>query len=426
MQGQSLRWLVPLTLWLCVAVDATALPRMALTAGSPCATCHVTAQGGGIRNNIGFVTSQNTGAIPWSKLGVASFDHSKPSWGNDTVTIGADLRSVIARLGRPTGTTEKAELPGFLYVPMQVNPYIGVKPTSWLDLVGTYNAVTAWRSYQGQSAWEAFARIHGPADLPTARVGMIQPTIGIRHDDHTMLIRATASDARRPIIPAGYAELGAEVGYQPRQWLRVDVGGFRADNLSKTAGGAVKADDFAYSARLTLLPQFIYGGSAAASTSDEGDDDFGEDDDDFGEDDSASGQADVRAGSINTWIGGSVYAAGDFQMINGFFGIGASELASLMIEAAQIQRGTNYTGLNLMALLSIRAGYEWLYFNIRAEQATATDTSASTTVESKTQQLVVGFELFPLPYFEVRPEYRILVTDAYRMNHYTLQFHTAF
>ena len=410
---------------LLLAASAFALPRMSLTAGSPCATCHIAPQGGGARNSIGFGTSQHTGAIGWSKLGIDRFDHGAPSWVGEKVSLGMDMRSVLARMGRPTGTKERAELPPFLYVPMQLQPYVSVKPTGWLDVVGSFNVATVGpqaRSFPGQAQYEVAAQVHGPAHLPSARVGMIQPTFGIRHDDHSMLIRADASSPRRPFIAPNYADWGAELGYQPRPWLRVDAGGFLASNLSAAMPGTVKSGDIAYSARLMLMPQIILGGTGGGSKDD--DDGFGEDsDDDFGEDeeeDSGGGMA----GSINTWVGGSIFGAGDFQMINAFGGIGASNLGSLMVEGAMIQRGDNFTAMNLMAMLSVRCGFEWLYFNVRGELASAENTTDSQKFE--TTQLVAGFEIFPLPYLEIRPEYRILRTDEYAMNHYTLQFHTAF
>ncbi len=406
------------------APPANALPRMSLVAGSPCATCHVAAQGGGMRNSIGFGTSQHTGAVPWSKMGVKSFDTGSPSFGGDTVTVGADIRSVLARMGRPKGDKKgDAELPDFLYVPMQLQPYVGIKPVEWLDIVGSYNLATLQRAFPGQATWEAFAQVHGPAHLPTVRVGMIQPTFGIRHDDHSMLIRADATSPRRPVIPPNYAEIGGELGYQPISWLRVDAGGFMVDNLKQTAAAAVGSSKFAYSARVMVMPQIIFGGSGEGGPTDDGFDD--DDDDDFGEDDDEEEDDGGSAGSINTWLGGSVFGAGDFQMINAFLGVGASNLGSLIVEGAMIQKGPNWTGVNMMAMLSVRAGFEWLYFNVRGEQATMTEVNTSGGAVT-TQQFVVGFEVFPFAYLEVRPEYRILITDEYRMNHYTLQFHTAF
>lgn len=412
-------------LLMAAASSATALPRMSLTAGSPCATCHVAPQGGGMRNFIGFGTSQHTGAIGWSKVGIDRFDNGSPSWAGDKVTVGLDMRSVIARLGRPTGTKDKAELPPFLYIPMQFQPYIGVKPIQWLDIVGSFNAATVGplgRSFPGQPSYEVAAQVHGPAHLPTVRVGMIQPTFGIRHDDHSMLMRADASNPRRPFIAPNYADWGGEVGYQPKPWFRLDAGGYLASNLSAAMAGTVKSGDVAYNARVMFMPQVLFGGTGADSTdkedgfSDDDDDDFGEDD----EEDTSS----PMAGSLNTWIGASLFGAGDFQMINAFAGVGVSNVGALMLEAAMVQRGDNFTALNLMAMASIRCGVEWLQFNLRGEMATAKNDAD--VREWTTTQIVAGFEIFVLPYVELRPEYRILRTDEYAMNHYTLQFHTAF
>jgi len=410
--------------------DASALPRMALTAGSPCATCHTQPQGGGIRNSIGFGTSQHTGMVHWSNLGLPSLDKGSPTFASEAVTIGADIRSVVARLGRPTGDKDKAELPSFLYVPMQLMPYVGLKLGDHVDVVGSYNLATTQRSYPGQPSWEAAIQWHGDASLPTLRAGMIQPTIGIRHDDHTMLIRANAAAPRQPFLPPNYADPGIEATWQPRAWFRAEAGGYMTMNLSESIRGAVKDDDIAYSARFTFLPQFFFGtkaGPPGSSSGPAGDDDgFGDDDDDdFGEDDDEPAKsASSMSGSINTWIGLSAFGAGEFAMQNAFVGVGVSELASLMLEAATVQRGGDFTAINIMALLSVRLGFEWLYLNARYEQATATDTADSKDYE--TSQYVVGLEWFPLPYLEIRPELRMIQTNEYMMRHYTFQFHTAF
>ena len=63
--------------------------------------------------------------------------------------------------------------------------------------------------------------------------------------------------------------------------------------------------------------------------------------------------------------------------------------------------------------------WSWVSASLRAERAqtqTATD-------ESITWQYVAGLEFFPVPYIEVRPEYRLVETDDYRFGQATLQVH---
>ena len=57
---------------------------------------------------------------------------------------------------------------------------------------------------------------------------------------------------------------------------------------------------------------------------------------------------------------------------------------------------------------------------IRYEYAT---TTLANDRMAKTQALVAGLEFFPTPYMEVRPEYRLVETDAYRFGHATVQIH---
>ena len=70
----------------------------------------------------------------------------------------------------------------------------------------------------------------------------------------------------------------------------------------------------------------------------------------------------------------------------------------------------------------------------RLEQATATAQTAVGRAEARTRQLVVGAQFFPLPYIELRPEYRLILStqdeagliNEYALGQYTLQVHLFF
>ena len=404
------------------APDASALPRMSLTAGSPCGTCHITAQGGGARNEIGWGTELFTRMVGFDKIGL-------PSWGEaesnelfgGKVAVGGDIRMQIARLGRPkakaAGTAKEgffsgfseADKPGVVAIPMVFEPYLTVMPTHWMALTGGYNISTlplgpkeAFR-YPGQSPWNAQLVLHGDAKLPQLRLGKLQPTIGIRHDDHTMLIRADALEPRRPAIPAGYAEYGGELNYQPRSWLRVDAGAFMNQGLFESMNSrpvnpmSADADGgLAWLGRVSLLPQFL----------------------DLG---------------INTWIGASAFGSGAYLLLNGFIGVGKSELGSLQLEVSRSTGDGAYETLNMMALASYNVK-EWLIAEVRVEQATAKATTPLGDRDATTRQLVMGLQFFPIPYVELRPEDRLILASddegglksEYALGQYTLQAHVFF
>ena len=61
---------------------------------------------------------------------------------------------------------------------------------------------------------------------------------------------------------------------------------------------------------------------------------------------------------------------------------------------------------------------------IEARAERATSELGSQTAE--TRALVAGLQFEPLPFVELRPEYRYLVTDDYTLGQYTLQLHLFF
>ena len=77
---------------------------------------------------------------------------------------------------------------------------------------------------------------------------------------------------------------------------------------------------------------------------------------------------------------------------------------------------------------------EWLIAELRLEQATASAETKLGSREATTRQAVVGFQYFPIPYVELRPEYRLILSSdtegglqsEYALGQYTLQVHLFF
>ena len=409
-------WAVALlaaTLAICGTTNAAlALPRMSLTAGSPCATCHVSPQGAGARNDIGWGMALDTAIYTpeaFKKLETNGFMEGK-------VMLGLDSRLQLARLGRPSAASKAeegmfdgfaaAQKPDMVVIPMQMQPTITLQPVHWLAVTGSYNFSTMRANYPGQSPFDAQLILHSDPMLPTFRLGMIQPTVGIRHDDHTMLLRADALEPRRPLIPAGYAEWGGELEWQPVSWLRLDAGGFMNTNLRAAAAARaadpVRATDsgLVWSARAMVLPQWSEGLDQA----------------------------------INAWAGISALGSGELMTAQAFAAVGRNEWGSLQVEASLGRGADGYETMALMALASYTFR-EWLVFEARAEQAMASaGAGAYGTREGLTRQFVLGAQIFPIPYFELRPEYRLIraresvagSSNEYILGQYTLQLHTYF
>lgn len=385
--------------WLGGAASAEALPRMSLTAGTPCSACHVNLQGGGMRTEIGWGSMSRVGAITYDDLGMESLhEQESNAWLDGRLAVGWDIRLQMAKLGRPQrdDVTGEVTTPDRIVIPMQIQPYLMAAPTDWLTLYGSYamgpeisDGELCNPRYAGQSCFDAEAILHAGSTAPALRVGLLQPSIGIRHDDHTMLIRGDAKNPRSPMIAPNYAELGAELSYHPMYWLQLELGGFRAKGLSDALAGTpnvVGADDLAISGRMQLMPR-----------SDEL--------------------------KLNSWLGASFYGAGDFLLQNYFLGLGRMNLATLMFEVSRSTRdaASAHETLNGMLHLSVMP-MDWLVIEGRAERATSRVQGEDFTTES----YVAGLQFFPLPYVEIRPEYRYTKTNEYILGQYTVQLHTFF
>ena len=401
---------------LLICGSALAVPRMSLPAGSPCATCHLNSNGGGGRNQVGWETSH--------KMGAVNFDWwvRKNTVASDRISLGFDSRIQFVHLGRPRyeqnddGQIETVN-PDFKAIPMQLQPEIGIKLTNWLSITGQYNPGPDTSSgkicdpvFAGQSCFESAVIIKPRADLEI-RTGMIQPAIGIRPDDHTVYVRSDANDLRRPIIAANYAEWGAEMTYHPVSWFRVEVGGFHTGRLDTALNGRSETADIwptAYSGRFSFMPRWDFGGPQ-----EETDDSF----DDFDDDEPQSGPP----LSLNTWIGASILGSGDFYFLNGFLGAGLSNNLEVRFDVSRSMRTIDYVTLNSTVTASW-AILDWLVPTLRVDRA-QTDLGDET---KRAWQYVAGFEFFPVPFVEIRPEYRVVKTGEYLFGQPTVQLHFFF
>lgn len=390
-----------LGLALLLPATAMATPKMALTAGTPCSACHINGSGGGGRTEIGWGSMALVGATQYENLGLESLSYQETNLIGEEgyVSIGADVRLQVAKFGAPTdvlqddGTFETVS-PQRRVIPMQIQPYLGVYPTDWLTLYGTYAVGPATfqgklcdPTYAGQSCFAALAKAKiKPVRGLSVKAGHFRPHIGNRHDDHTIMLNSSALTPRNSAIPPNYADPGAEVHYGPVPWLTIDAGGFLARNLAESIGNPklVKENAPAGLARVAFQPRLT--------------------------------------DDITSWLGASVFMSGDYRLENYFLGLGLLEWGALMVEAGHGVRGADVdqSDLNLMAMLSVTP-LEWLTVNGRVEQATTTDTNGNQVAQTKAA--VVGLEFFPLPYIEIRPEYRVLLTDGYGLGQYTVQLH---
>lgn len=400
----ELKFFISLVLFLGASTTASALPRFALLSGTRCSACHVNPQGSGLRTELGWQMMNETGMLQWSpKPEVAEGDEfsdleameeapATNSFFNGLASVGADMRFQWVR----SASGERR------IIPMQISTHLGVMPAHEVTVYGTINiASIMYRARNeglppipGMSDFDAAIQIAPSYTLPSIRVGMIQPSIGIRHDDHTLFVRRETGLYGTNLLPPDYNDLGAEITYEGQKWLTLNAGIFNSYNLSQ-AQRTIAATDSRFSfrsptvsARVMLWPQLL----------DE---------------------------NINGELGASILQNGQFRMYNVFGGFGIGNKATLMVEglyskdsAHRIIRNFSVMGsYNLVSWLSAHWRYEWGQTEFYPGVALG-----------HSQAFVVGTEFFPLPYIELRPELRVFervpfAQAASREAQYTIQAH---
>jgi hypothetical protein len=387
--------LIFVVLWCLCSVPAWSLPQFSLITGNRCINCHVNAQGGGLRNELGWYSSHDVGLIEPRKLGLESLYSSDKgnSFLDDKLFLGMDVRFQMARSHVSAESERK-------FFPMQFALYGAYKATDWLTGEFTYSMRGRNRFYPGQEQFMGSLILQPMQTLPALRVGYIQPSIGIRYDDHTMLTRFIVGNV--PLIPPNYAEWGAELNYESLPWLTLNAGVFRARNLADI--GFTDAISGGFQDRLITNPNALSLTARAVLWQR------------FAED------------FVNTYIGASFFRNDDFSIAQGFAGIGLTDMISLMAEyTASGKRSRQQTrNFSVEAMYQVLPG---LNVYVRGERGMTTNLAenrATNTIAPQDvymNQGVIGAQVFILPYVEVRPEYRIQDTDTYRSTRWAMQLH---
>ncbi len=380
-------------------------PEYTLLTGNRCLNCHISPQGGGQRNGLGAYARNETSLI--TNKAVKSFFsdfNSLNTFADDKLLWGFDFRSQTARLGDPSDS----ERDFFL---MQITPYLSYMPTEWLSFSGQYNLIYAfdWTKdnnektvrYPGQETWQASVLLTPDVKLPALKLGFFAPSIGTKYDDHTLFVRQIWTNRPFTVLPPDNSELAAELDWSSLQWLQLTAGIYRANTLSQikmlnSKGELIplaEANTLSYLFKAVFTPRFAQN-------------------------------------FINTYIGGSYFANGDYSIISGFAGLGLTNYLSLLGEFTKFKKNNIIEAANY----SIQAYYllfDALGLTVRYEGATTDDYSQpdneNNTVYTNyiTHSLVFGGSVFVLPNFEIRPEYRILDRKYYESYaaQWTVQLH---
>lgn len=375
-------------------IQAEATPQFSLLSGNRCQNCHVSQQGGGLRNELGWYSYNDVGLLQPSWLGLEEFYKSigeQNTLVDDKLTIGFDFRLQMAKSHKSPDAENKI-------FPMQAALHASYAVSDWLTAEGTYNF--GKKRYNGQTAWSGSLLLQPDFSFPQLRLGFFQPSIGMRYDDHTMLVRQVTGNDYLPLIAPNYADAGAELNYEGLKWFTVGAGVFRADHLSEnlvqnTAGNLVPLvakDDLTFNGRIIFWPRLF-------------------------------------EHTINTYVGSSYLANGDFSLVTAFAGIGWTDNIALLAEYMHSDKSGSRKTDNMSVELMYQLTPPILLY-VRAEHGSTEQRLEAATLDNTMTQWVIGSQIFLLPYVELRPEFRIVDTeqtprlsDQYRSQRFAMQLH---
>lgn len=166
------------------ARPAAGLPLYASREGATCVTCHVDPNGGGIRNEFGFVYDRNRHSTePEERWSGVTVDPKL----NDWITLGLDVRILyLAQHLNGAGHT----LTTSSFFPMQGQVNLAVMPHEHLTLVASHGMVVDEPGFPtGYVAREIYGMVEGLPGGVYARVGRFRLPFGLRQDDHTSFVR---------------------------------------------------------------------------------------------------------------------------------------------------------------------------------------------------------------------------------------------
>ena len=190
------------------AAPVEALPLYASREGATCVTCHVDPNGGGVRNDFGFVYLKNRHELEaeerWAKVTV---DPRLNEW----IAVGLDTRILYVASHANGGPT----LGTSTFFPMQGQVNVAVTPHEHLTLVASHGITVDDPGFpEGYVARELYGMIEGLPGRTYARVGRFRVPFGLRQDDHTSFVR---NDVFLP-YDAQKDDAGIEVGAIGSRW----------------------------------------------------------------------------------------------------------------------------------------------------------------------------------------------------------------
>ena len=225
---------------------AHALPLYASREGKTCIACHYDPNGGGMRNDFGFLYGKNRHGLDtetkWAKVTV------DPRL-NDWVAIGVDTRLLYIASHLKGGPTVAQSS----FLPMQGQLNVAITPHDNLTVVMSRGISTDSNDYLAR---ELYGLIHDlPHDL-YAQLGRFRLPFGLRQDDHTSYLRAQFLPYNSQEDDAGI-EIGAAGPRYFGQFSFTNGSGTISPERSQTFAGKIGRGGSKIAAGVSGFHQFV-------------------------------------------------------------------------------------------------------------------------------------------------------------------------
>lgn len=344
-----------------------------MLSGNKCINCHVNPLGSGVRNDLGWYARNDVGLLNPDDIGLAGFFKTVAGtnqYFNKLLIFGFDFRYETAKIGPSDNPVRK-------YFGMQATPYLVLKPFNWMTLGGSYNIFyDVYKTrYPGQKAWTGYLILQPDITYPSLKAGYFEPPIGTRYDDHTLLVSQVPGGGQPQLIPPDFAEYGAEISYEGLKWLSLTAGVFKSESMAEniimdTTGNFVPLVDkkkMAIAANASVWQRFF-------------------------------------ENKINLQLGGSYYVSNDFNITSAFLNAGLTDELAINTEILWTDKKDLRKSRNFLVGLTYQL-HDGLLVEARFEKAFTND--LHNKANWTTDHYLIGLHIFPLPYIELRPEYRI-------------------
>lgn len=361
---------------LIIAGENFALPRFALRQGGMCIDCHVNPTGGNMRNDGGWFYGKNV--MP---MRTTEKDFQMTNRIGDNIQFGFDLRGNF--LVTQTDSTTKAD-----FQKMTGTLYGNVEFSEKIDAFMRYDFI--WQIWEGYTVMRVL-----PNDS-YIKGGVFQPNFGIRIDDHTAYTRGgdlgiITGQIRGLIYGPTYLETGVEVGINISSF-----GLFTASAGSPSTNFRPFQTDPTYTASLQLMPMIgdvasvMIGGSFA----------------NFKRNITNPATGVSYLSNVNMFGGFLGFGIGDFTIM-GEYDI-ANDYLAKDIKTAVMMAKANYR-----IIKGLEAAVRYDRFDPNQDVA-----------KDELQRIIVGLEIFPFSFMEIRPQYRIQMEEpSVKNNTFVVQTH---